>query len=463
VGIESINRNRHASEQKGAEFLDGIPTRGNGGDQPATHSQLAASYIKSLTLAHGTAPIYDEGSLWVCEASVWHEYPFDFMEVEIGTKFSHERTCRRGSDYSQIARHAAKTVAAPDFFVRASPGIATCGTFYRVTTEGLQREPLSPSHQQRYVLPVEPDWTSARPLFDMFLKRTFTGDDAERQMMVLQEVTGGAVAGFLHLLHQAVLFFGGESTGKSTCQNIIGGLVPAQFVTSTSPHRWSNDYFLAVLAGKRLNLVGELSKKEAVPTHVFKNVLGGDRIQGRHPTHRPFNFICTAAHFFNSNFLPNTPDRSNAFFRRWRVIVFDNLLTPEEVELGFDQVVLAKELPQVLAWALDGAVRLLKHSAFTESASHTRMMRRWKATASPVLEFLLDEQWIELVADTSFELQGRVYRDYASWCKEVGHRPLGRNSFYEEMDALGGAVGVYRKRIPTAEVVVGVRLKSDPL
>jgi putative DNA primase/helicase len=168
--------------------------------------------------------------------------------------------------------------------------------------------------------------------------------------------------------------------------------VPPELITSTSPHRWDTDYFIAQLAGKRLNAVGELSKRDPLPTHSFKNVLGGDRIQGRHPTRRAFHFVCVAAHVFNSNFLPNTHDRSNAFFRRWRIVAFENPIMPHEVELGFDALVIDKELPQVLAWALDGAVRLMRQGAFSESASHARLLRKWKSTASPVLEFLSDEQ-----------------------------------------------------------------------
>jgi hypothetical protein len=68
-----------------------------------------------------------------------------------------ERGCRRGSDYAQIARHAAKLVAQPDYFLRAPAGIATSGTFYRIGIDGVAREPLAPEHRQRYVLGIEPD------------------------------------------------------------------------------------------------------------------------------------------------------------------------------------------------------------------------------------------------------------------------------------------------------------------
>jgi hypothetical protein len=59
-----------------------------------------------------------------------------------------------------------------------------------------------------------------------------------------------------------------------------------------------------------------------------------------------------------------------------------------------------------------------------------------------------------------FELQGSVYRHYADWCRGVGHRPLGRNSCYEELDAMGGAAGVIRKRLAEGGVIAGLQLRG---
>src|SRR5690349_11203690 len=92
-------------------------TRGNGADVAATHSEMAALYVESLRAKYGTRPVYDEGAMWVCDQNVWREHGFDVMEVEIGNMFVHERACRRGADYSQIAKHAAKTCATADFFL----------------------------------------------------------------------------------------------------------------------------------------------------------------------------------------------------------------------------------------------------------------------------------------------------------------------------------------------------------
>ncbi|HZP89176.1 MAG TPA: hypothetical protein VFB54_20385 [Burkholderiales bacterium] len=72
----------------------------------------------------------------------------------------------------------------------------------------------------------------------------------------------------------------------------------------------------ASLAGKSLNIVGELDPRAPIAGGPFKAVLGGDLITGRHPTHRPFAFVSQAAQVFNGKRLPPINDRSDAFFRR---------------------------------------------------------------------------------------------------------------------------------------------------
>lgn len=73
-------------------------------------------------------------------------------------------------------------------------------------------------------------------------------------------------------------------------KRILRELVPRDFVTAVSPFSWDKEYFVASLAGSRLNVVGELPDDKSIPSAAFKTVLGGDLITGRHPSHRPITF-----------------------------------------------------------------------------------------------------------------------------------------------------------------------------
>ena len=88
--------------------------------------------------------------------------------------------------------------------------------------------------------------------------------------------------GIMHKHQKAVLFYDPFGrAGKGTLERIMRGLVPSSFVTAVSPFGWDKEYYVASLAGARLNVVGELSDDKPIPAAMFKTVTGVDLITGR--------------------------------------------------------------------------------------------------------------------------------------------------------------------------------------
>ena len=151
--------------------------------------------------------------------------------------------------------------------------------------------------------------------------RPFKSDipnEEEQQVILIQEIVGAIMLGLMARYQKAVQFYDPFGrAGKGTLERMITGLIPDEFVSAVSPFKWDNEYYLASLAGSRLNTVGELSDSKPIPAAAFKTVTGGDLLTGRHPTHRPFTFKNEAAHLFMSNHLITTNDHSEALFTRW--------------------------------------------------------------------------------------------------------------------------------------------------
>src|SRR5690606_2337158 len=105
---------------------------------------------------------------------------------------------------------------------------------------------------------------------------------------LLRQVMGAALARTLYLHRIAVMLLGASTSGKSTLLQVLAGMFPRDQVGATSPQRWDNEYYVAGLAGKALNIVGELDPDHRIPGGPFKTVVGCDVVEGRHPTHRPF-------------------------------------------------------------------------------------------------------------------------------------------------------------------------------
>jgi putative DNA primase/helicase len=280
------------------------------------------------------------------------------------------------------------------------------------------------------------------PVFEQHLERTFAHHDLTWTAAVManyQEMFGGALTGALGLRQFAVLLIdrGMGSTGKSTTLEFLQCMVPAEFRCSVSPMDWGEPYYMAALAGKHLNLVGELSNQTTIPASEFKNVTGHDPVSARHVYERPFEFVCETSHVLASNHFIPTRDHTNAFFRRWRIIPFENPIAAGERQEHFASKVWEAEAPQILAWALEGAVRFV-NDGFSESPGHDAYLRRWRITTDSVRHFFTDPDAIGITESkppTGWLQRSDVYRIYKDWCQDYGMKPVSASNFYENIDA----------------------------
>jgi len=461
--IETIDRLRKIVDEA-PEFQ--LPQKGrkvNGTHvaDEADHYKIAAAFAEKI--GGEVPPVYSLGVLWTYRNGLWVSLPVEAAAAGIGRSFGGLKYCRRGSDFSQIAKLACAQVADDHFFELAPAGIATPAGFWRVADDGgIVCEKLTPEHRQRMQLEVDPDFETETPLFDALLDQALggiapDGDDGD-QIELLQMAAGGALARSLWRYRTAILLLGKTTTGKTTLMKIIKSVFPADQVAATSPQRWGNEYYTAALAGKAINVVGELDPHDPIPGGAFKNVVGNDPIDGRHPTHRPFTFVCQAAHFFNANKLPPTVDRSDAFFRRWRILSFEREVPEERIDPEYAEKVIVGEIGGVVAWMLNGAKKLATAKALPETPQHRAALTRWRVGNNSALQFLLDTAACRL--DPSYQVSGQeLFAAYTRWAADAGVRAFGRNGFYEAIDEGAGRLGVRCKSTRGEAVnVVGVTL-----
>lgn len=422
----------------------------------ATHYELAQRWLQHRSLADH-APVYS-GGMWYAPRpdGLWQALEIAQVETEIAALFPAEKLCRKGGDYRQIASVAASIASEPRFFEGAPLGVVTPAGFHTMRTDGtVVAEPLSLEHRQTFRLSWAPDAECQTPLFDGMLLSALRGDDETEQAAMLVEVIGAVLFGLLPRLQKVCLLIGREGSGKSTIQRLIERLFPADAVSAVSPASWGREYNVAALAGKRLNVVGELSDEAPIPAAAFKNVTGQNLIEGRHPTHRPFYFTCTASHLFAANVLPPTTDRTDAFYRRWCIVVFRNRVTDAKVDPDLLDKMLAREVPGILARAFAGAESVAVAGRMRSTDAQARQIAKWKAAANPVLQYLLDEDAVELDKVAPTTPTKDVYDHYRRWSSAAGFRnPFGRNHFLELLDATGGQVGVAVRR----QMVSGMRV-----
>lgn len=433
----------------------------------ATHAGYAGNMINRLEEKSSVKPIGVEGMIYVYSESkgIWRGTQRDDFAVQVAEAFDGQDNCSRRTDYLAIAAHAYSMISASnqDFFNEAPVGLACKGRFYTINKAGaIEREELDHTHRQRILAPVVPK-VGPMPMFERFLAETFAGDETNDQVLLLQEVMGAIMLGLMARYEKVVMLKGSGRSGKGTIMKIIERLVPQDARTAVSPFNWDGEYYLANLAGKRLNVVGELPDDEPIPAAQFKTVIGRDSLTGRSPSQKPFTFRNEAAHVFNSNYFIYTKDHSEAFYSRWILMEFRNsLIGHEDKQIKtLAEDIIEKELAQVLAWALQGAKRLQERGYFQTTQAHKKLMGQWRHRTSTLLEFLLDKDVCHLSSKTgTFCRRQEFYGKYVLWCKESNRRPMGKMKLYDELENVGGSVGVKQTRIDGYDVIRGVTFDS---
>lgn len=438
-------------------------------DHMATHAGYANKLIEELEEKNSVRPVGVEGMIYTFQANkgIWKGTLTPDFAVQVAKMFDGQENCSRRNDYLAIAQHSYSILSEgkEDFFSSSPVGLACTGRFYKVNRKGeIEREELDHTHRQRVLSPVRPI-KGEMPIFSKFLAETFKGDETNEQVDLLQEVIGAVILGLLARYEKVVLFKGYGRSGKGTIMKIIEAIVPPQYRAAVSPFRWDSEYYLANLAGKRLNVVGELPDDEPIPAADFKTVTGRDLLTGRHPSHRPFEFRNEAAHIFNSNYFVYTKDHSEAFYTRWVMIEFRNSLIgreDEQVKNLADQII-ENELSQICAWALQGAKRLEDRGTFPVTMTQRRMMAEWRHRTSTLIEMLLDRE-VCILGDpkTHCVRRSEFYQEYVQWCKSSNRRPMGKMRIYDELDGYGvQQLGVTKgSDSKSNDILRGVRLSE---
>lgn len=432
-------------------------------DGPTTHHGYAKDLINSLAF-EDWPPVAHNGTLHVVEptTNLWVPLPIDVLQRDVAEAFDGLDNCQRGSDYKAIAIHTISLVNGKAFFDGAPYGIASPGGFFSIHDGEVTVETLSPDHRQRYGINIVP-LDQPTPLFDKFLHETFESPgkgEEDQQRRLLQELAGAIMLGLMPKFQKAIFFYDPFGrAGKGTLERMLRELVPSHYVTAVSPFSWDSDYHTASLAPSRLNVVGELPDHKPIPAAIFKSVLGGDLITGRHPTHRPFTFRNEAAHLFMSNHFISTQDYSEAFFTRWIILEFPNsrLRTGLPIDPNLAGRIVGTEMPGIAFWALEGARRLLESGKFSESIVHDRLMGEWRRNRNS-LEMFIHER---CRLDPGLKIKrSDLYVTYKEWCGDSGKKPFGKSKVKDLLERTAG-YGISHSRPNGIETFNGVGIIDE--
>lgn len=433
-----------AKEQKSLPAAQSDLERGD-------HAELADLLIDALVERSKVRPIYDRGDIWCFsqENSLWEIIPTDrligIVSGFAGLTVSGMPLKIRFVDIRGIIEIAKASVYHSGFFNNAPQGIAFKNGFVRIDDNGaVSIEPLVPEHRAVTMLPFDYDPDAPSERWDSYLREIFTlkGEqliankddretldvDREARIAMLQEHAGACLLGTITQYAIALVLTGEGANGKSVYLSVIRSLFPKSSLVSISPQDWENKFYLAELAGAKLNAVNELPDKEIIDSEAFKAVVSGDPIMVARKRERPFQLHPQAGHLFACNALPNARDQSEGMWRRFIVVPFDRIFAPQERDITLADKIIASELPGVAAWAVAGAASLRARGSFDLAESSRIVQDEWRLDSDQV------RQWVQECTAPGGHLGAKVaYAVYREWAKKVGHLTMTERKFQQRL------------------------------
>ena len=367
-----------------------------------------------------------------------------------------------------MLNECAALCAAPAFFETPPVGINCISGFIRFSEQGEPAlEPHHREHRCRHTLPGR--WrpgAQGRPAEGSLLARllggVFQGDgEADEKIVLLSEVCGSAALGYATQLIQprAVILYGQTAeNGKSQVLDIARGLLPPSAICSVPAARMGDERHIIGLVGKLLNASDELSAA-AVASDTFKSIVTGEPVEGRDVYKSRVEFRSIAQNLFATNNLPAFQGGlDRGVQRRLLVVPFCRTIPIEDRIEGIGRRIAQEEADLLLAWAVDGAARLIRQRNFTLPSSCAQALADWIFSADPVLAWLGECTEVQPIVHGYPTLTTRTaYEQFRAWAIAEGFKAdklPAINGFVQRVQA--NAAGVEHKRSSAGRVFLGL-------
>ncbi len=260
------------------------------------------------------------------------------------------------------------------------------------------------------------------------------GFAAVRRMMGLLLADTGKYEVFFQL-------YGQGNNGKTVCLDVLDRMLGRNAVCRVPLEALApgTRFQSFPLAECKANVCGELStdtgrgQLHAIEGN-FKHCVSGGVIEIERKGVDKSSSRCRARFVLSANSLPTFVDKSNAMWRRLRIIPFSVAVPEAEQDADLAEKICADELPGVCAWALDGLSEIIATGRVIDCEAGSCAKMTHRETCDHERTFLL-ENYEPGTADD--KVTGReIYDAYKDWMAENGYRSLGAAKFSARVEAI---------------------------
>ena len=230
--------------------------------------------------------------------------------------------------------------------------------------------------------------------------------------------------------YQRAQFWLGEgANGKGVLANIVQAL--HGHVAAMSLDQLFG-FHLSPLVGASLVYVDEVSRKP-IDEQCLKSMIAGERIAIDRKYLDPVSAHVRGKWLVLGNHLPVISDHSVGFWRRWDIVSFGVTISERGRDPMLAQTIIETELSGVLAWALEGLVRLQRRGGFDPVLPNAMVftLQEAKADTNSVVAWLADCETETMTACSTPKEQ--VFEHYRGWCSASAMREVSAVQFWKRM------------------------------
>lgn len=239
--------------------------------------------------------------------------------------------------------------------------------------------------------------------------------DGQAKIDVIQEFFGYIL--LPHARYKAALICHGErDCGKSQVADVAKLLVGKGNYCVIGLDKFGDPRACAPIVGRMLNAVGDIPQDALMDDGGFKSLVStGDAITIDPKNVHPFEYIPFCKHLICCNSLPTINDQTDAAWSRMRLVHFTRTFRRSEQKRDLIDA-LAREMPGILAWSVEGANRLVKNGGhFTLIGESDRMLDDARRDANPVATFIAEEMTED---GEGYTAVAEIREQFAKWYRK---------------------------------------------
>jgi P4 family phage/plasmid primase-like protien len=222
-----------------------------------------------------------------------------------------------------------------------------------------------------------------------------------------------------YIYQKFLALYGRGLNGKGIFLNVLEGVIGNQNISAEALKDICKGGFSpGYLWSKWANIFGDMPYGELKDTSIIKKLTGNDTLMCNRKHKTAFPFKNYAKLIFSTNELPQTADKSHAFYRRVALIEFPNDFSKTENRHLREQLLCPEEMSG-FAWKMIARLQQLYNDNFTMKETETiaEIAKKWEDLSNPILKAVGEKYDKDY---NSYEMAYEVYGVVDEYCNLHG-------------------------------------------